>query len=161
MTDLIHELNRGEDWWSKELPCPFWGGDPLLIVVVVDNARLGPTSSQAKILESMFAHKSDIRPYLQKELFKHYRQHIYGKYTHYSSLRGEYGADEITPPIKTSSEIWSLVSQPSAWIRHVEDDGWDGTTRFVLTFECQWDDEHGLRIEMSDWRISSFDAELQ
>jgi hypothetical protein len=159
MDGLISTFEREEYWWSKELPCAFWGGESLQIHIDVEDWEPGLTSAQVSIPDAMLKHQVDFRPEFEAALFNHYKKEIYGYATYYSPERGEYGAEEITPPIKQSSEIWSLITGPNVWIKYVADNEWDNCTRFVLSFGCQWDDEHGLSIELSDWKIADFYAQ--
>jgi len=159
MDDLISSFEREEYWWTKEIPCAFWGGEPVHIHIDVEDWEPSPTSSQVAILDAMLKRQNDFRPEFEAELFDRYKKEIYGYATYYSPERGEYGKDEITPPLSESSEIWSLIDDPEVWIKFVADDDWDKHIRFILGFECHWDEEHGLRIEVTDWKITSFHAD--
>src|SRR5262245_38328485 len=102
--------------------------------------------------KSGLARSEDFRPEFEKRHFEHDQEEIYGYATYYSPERGESGADEITPPIREPSEIWPLICGPLLWIRCVRNEDWDQTIRFVMSFDCQWDEEHGLDIAVADWR---------
>ena len=150
MTRLVDTFEREEFWWSKDLPCAFWGGESLPIHIDIETWESGPTVAQERILDGLLARTQDFRPYLEKQLFEHYQNKIYGYAT---------GGDEITPPIKEPSEIWPLITGPLLWIRYVADEDWDQSIRFVISFACHWDEEHGLDIEVVDWRIVDFGAD--
>jgi hypothetical protein len=156
LDQLISTFRHLDYVWEKEIPCQMWGGEELLIRLVIDHQVRQPTRAQFKTLSAILAYPTDIRPYFESELFKHYQSRIYG-YAEYwdPQERHAYGRDEITPPITNSDEIWSLIHDPSVVIHPRRADDLD-ETEFNLCFDCDWDEEHGLGASFRDWKIIKF-----
>jgi len=156
---LVESFDREKYWWQKDVPCPFWGGESLPVHIHIKDWEPSPTDSQLKILEGLLTRSKDFRPQFESTFFEHYQKEIYGSVGHWSKKEGWHGMDELTPPISEPAEIWPRIGSPSVWISFVENDEWDGAIRFVLSFGCPWDEEHGLSIEITDWEITSYHAD--
>lgn len=148
---ILSEFKRAEYWWSGKAAYAFWGGEELETYLELDSYD-EPSEGQLRVLNALKAHDTDIRPYVESKLAEYYRKEIFLSMTHYSPERGEFGAEEITPPIRSDNEIWKLVDEPSVWIRSEDNPDQSKSIVFRLAYECRWDPEHGLGIELRDWK---------
>jgi hypothetical protein len=152
---LLTRFKRGESCWSGKVPFRFWGGEILSTdIELAFDGKPSPTDYQLRTFRSMVEYNDDIRPYFATELFNHYQRNIFRAMTHWSNEKGCFGAEEITPPVRSASEIWRLIDGPDVYIR--PDYQYIKSIQFRLAFDCHWDPEHGLGAQFQDWKIVDF-----
>jgi hypothetical protein len=152
---LLTQFKRDKYWWSARLLFRFWGGTAIDTYIERDDEEQ-PTEYQLIVLRALVDHSVDVRPYFAEMLFTHYQENIFNSMSHWSSERGFFGAEEITPPLKTASEIWQLISVPNLYIPPPHECKSEDSMEFKLGFECHWDPEHGLGAQFRDWKIVKF-----
>ena len=149
---VVDSFKREEYWWSGELPFPMWGGNTLRTYVYVEDWEHRPTSVQKAILDDVLNRNADFRPTFATALLAHYKKHEWG-------YRWRDFLHAMLQPVGLGLQpkhMWSLVGTPGVWVPHIESAGWNGVTKFELRFECDWDEEHGLSVEIDDWQIMDF-----
>lgn len=95
-------------------------------------------ANQRQVVEFACSLPDETRSKLEQFLFEKYQADIFG------SIEPE----ECTPPIEDSDEIWDLISEPA--IHTPPDHRIEPDCYFEVTFECAWDDEHGIAVLFND-----------
>lgn len=155
MPHVVDSFKREQYWWSGELPFPMWGGNSLRTYVYVEDWEPRPTPAQEAVLDDILNRDADFRPDFATALLAYYKKHEWG-YRWVDYVRAALAPIGLGLKPK---HMWSLIDTPSVWVPHVENSEWDGIKRFHLRFECDWDEEHGLPVEISDWQITDFHAQ--
>lgn len=113
-----------------------------------------PTDNQQEIYRELCARYDDLKPLIAKALFRYYR---WNRRFIFSIIRmvmwicyGERNIDAHYKHAKRSDEIWDLLSLPSI---EIPIDSPEGQVVAFL-FECDWDEEHGMIVVLTDWRIT-------
>ena len=117
----------------------FWLGQDIWFNVHVDKDKRPPSQAQKELVHKVILFPRNKREELEQFIFDQYQNDIYGS------------IDPITwtPKLNRSSEIWSLLSQSG--LTFPADSGSGQHHRFVATFKCAWDDEHGLGVLYEDF----------
>jgi len=95
-----------------------------------------------------------LRPVIAKSTYRYYRWNrifIFPFVRLFARL--VYGAQDLDSYYKSASnpeQIWELLSYPSIEIPEQQ----AGSQSVAFLFECDWDEEHGFMVVLTDWRVS-------
>ena len=147
---LVSDLQFVDPTWDGTAFVPFWGRE---LDVSIDPDEEGITPRQIEILRAILSHTHDLRPGFEQALFDYYQAEIDGLYC-------EYGPDANPipgtgpPKLKKPSQVWKLIDDPVVCIPHYFRT--ETAIEFELSFNCEWDREHGLGVLYRDWRPVEF-----
>lgn len=119
-------------FWYGTHRVPWLALDASFIIHADPKDAIPPT--QREIVEFVYKLPAETRDKLEGFLFARYQVEIFGSID----------PEECTPRIQKSSEIWNLVSSPG--IHTPPDHRIEPDCYFEVTFECVWDDEHGIAV---------------
>jgi hypothetical protein len=109
-----------------------WLAPDVHFIIQADPEAIPP--HQRTIVEFICSLPAETRDRLEDFLFVRYQAEVFGSID----------PVEYTPPIKKSSEIWNLISAPG--VHTPPDHRIEPDCYFEVTFECVWDDEHGIAV---------------
>ena len=127
-------FSRSKYFWEGTCDIP-WLDPATECVLEGPLERIG--DNEKSVLRFVYQLPTETRQALEKFIFENYQQDIYGAMA---------GGDVVTPPVANPPDIWSLLSEPGVAIS--EDPEPDHY--FAVSFECVWDQEHGLSILFND-----------
>lgn len=153
--ETLRQFKKEKYWYEGSVAYRFWGGLSLKTYIDFEEGNL-PSERQLRVFRSLIERGSDFRPVVRDQLYRWYQSDVYLSMTKYSPERGLYGAEEITPRIDSSDEMWRMIQGPSVWIPGAYVEVPSCEVWFKLTFECCWDEEHGLGVHVQDWKITNF-----
>ena len=120
--------------WFGRLDVSWLGNN---ISTCIEAPDSGIADSQKAICEFVIGLPFSTRMALESHLYHEYQTNIIGSVCAGPNI-------ELTPKIANSTEIWNLLHGTSIQIppeRNI-----DMERQFAVTFECLWDEEHGLSI---------------
>jgi hypothetical protein len=142
---LLQGLHFENPTWDGTALVPFWGSE---LDVAIDPDEEGITARQLAILRAILRYSRDLRPVFEKALFEYYQADVDGTYCAYDEqarpIPGS-GPPKLTDP----SQVWGLIDEPVVCIpRYFRT---PSAIEFELSFNCEWDPEHGLGVLYRDW----------
>lgn len=138
--------------WSGRAAVPCWGRKELAINLYPEDADLAPR--QLEVLRAVLRHPHDLRPTFERALFAHYKAEVERSYSAYDPVAHRDVPDSGPPTLSRPSEVWSLIDEPEVYIhRHFRT---PLAVEFELSFNCEWDPEHGLGVRYQDWQPAHF-----
>lgn len=132
--------------WTGVAHVPFWRGD---LPVWLPTYGKEPTPRQVRIVRAVLDYPHDLRGLVERSVFDHYQEHVYGAIDFGSPEDDQ----ECAPQLTESRQIWKLISGAELWIKSVHRDEHEAAVEFALKFYCTWDEEHGLGVRFRDWQI--------
>jgi hypothetical protein len=139
---LLSGFEREEFWWVGWAAIPGWGRTELPLHLELEDGAGDLAPRQVAILRALLKHAEDLRAGFERALFAYYKAEI------------EATLDADTPRPAAPSDMWSLIGDAAIWI------GWYFRTptaiEFKMTFNCAWDEEHGLGVRFVDWTPAAF-----
>lgn len=147
---LLREFHFVDPTWEGTAFVPFWGRE---LHVSIDPDEQGITLRQLGILREVLSDARDLRPEFERALFAYYQSEVDGTYCacdeHARPIPGS-GPPKLTEP----AQVWRLIDDPVVcipWIFRTET-----AIEFELSFNCEWDHEHGLGVLYRDWQPVEF-----
>ena len=147
---LLRDFQFVDPTWEGTAFVPFWGQE---LDVSVDPDDGAITLRQLAVLRAILAYPRDLRPEFEQALFAYYLADVAGTYCSYDEhaqpIPGS-GPPKLTEP----SQVWGLIDQPVVcipWIFRTP-----SAIEFELSFNCEWDREHGLGVRYRNWRPVKF-----
>lgn len=151
---LVSGLQRIGSSWGGWAALPCWGGKELHFNIDPEGEVADIALRQLTVLRAVLQHPLDIRPAFQDALFEYYKAEIEGSYSAYDPVARREIPNSGPPVLTNSSQVWPLIDDPEMWI------DWHFRTPtaigFELTFNCDWDEEHGLGVQFSNWAAVKF-----
>jgi len=132
------EVKFYSSFWDGRAHFGFWGGELQLVI----HTGRRPTESQLRLAKDILAHSDSIREAVESAILERYASEVYEKI--------DFGDGRRLPPPTEAKQVLKLVHGPSIQIADGEN---DSGIRFTLGFSCDWDEEHGLDIEINDWHV--------
>lgn len=127
---LLRDFHFVDPTWGGSAFVPFWGRE-LDFSIYPDEE--GITPRQLAILRAVLSYPQDLRPDFERALFAYYQADL-----------------DLTEP----GQVWTLIDEPVVcipWIFRTET-----AIEFELSFNCEWDPEHGLGVLYRDWQPVKF-----
>jgi hypothetical protein len=147
---LLRDFQFVDPTWDGTAFVPFWGRE-LDVSIDPDEGRIMPR--QLAVLRAVLSYPRDLRPEFERALFAYYQADIDGTYFAYDD-RGRPIPGSGPPKLTDSGQVWALIDYPVVcipWIFRT-----DSTVEFELSFNCEWDCEHGLGVLYRDWQPVEF-----
>src|SRR5262249_31283275 len=119
-------------WEGKgRIHLPWWG-DRAAVWIEADEA--GPSDRQLANLRTVVDYDGDLRGDFGREVYAYHLE----------------CCDDIGYhlALTDSSVIWELLGPATLVVLPTED-----ASHFLLTMECSWDPEHGLRVRFENWSV--------
>jgi hypothetical protein len=147
---LVRDLHVVDPTWDGTVFVPLWGCE---LDFSIKPDEEGITPRQLTVLRAVLSYPRDLRPEFERALFAYYQADVDGTYC---------GYDEQARPIPGSgprkltdaAQVWGLIDDPVVcipWIFRTE-----LAVEFEMSFNCEWDREHGLGVLYRDWRPVKF-----
>jgi hypothetical protein len=147
---LLRDFHFVDPTWDGTAFVPFWGCD---LDVSIDPDEEGITPRQLAILRAVLNYSRDLRPEFERALFAYYQADVDATYCSYDEharpIPGS-GPPKLTEP----AQVWGLIDEPVLcipWIFRTET-----AVEFELSFNCEWNREHGLGVLYRDWQPAEF-----
>lgn len=146
---LLKDLTFHGSYWQGWAAISFWGQQNLWVCIERrEDVDISPR--QIEVLRTILKSKDDLRPSFEAALFEYYKAEVEDCYSTYDPTTQMEVPDSGPPTLSKSSQIWTLINEPEVWIDwHFET---PSALEFKLTFNCVWDEEHGLGIRFYDWK---------
>lgn len=147
---LLRDFEFVDPAWEGTAFVPLWGKE-LEVSIYPDEGRITPR--QIAVLRAVLVYKHDLRPEFERQLFEYYLADVDGTYCSYDE-DGQPVPGSGPPKLTTAAQVWGLIDDPFVripWIFHTETD-----IEFSLSFNCEWDREHGLEVAYRDWQPVEF-----
>ncbi len=127
--------------WIGELNLPWLGG---LTHSLVDAKDTGTVEPQRDCMRIACTRNAQTLATLKNRIFEEYQNGIYGSVTAINSDGIEIDFHELTPKLGNQEQLWEMLSEISIGIppEHRIDD----KCCFTVSFECRWDEEHGISV---------------
>jgi hypothetical protein len=147
---LLRDFHFVDPTWEGVALVPFWGRE-LDVSIYPDEA--GITARQLVVLRAVLGFPRDLRQEFEGALFAYYQIHVGGTYCSYDDhARPIPGSGP--PKLSEPSQVWGLIDEPVACIpSHFRT---PSAIEFELSFNCEWDPEHGLGVLYRDWQPVKF-----
>jgi len=131
--------------WDGEAFFPFWG-DKLQLCLSAGSSR--PSQHQLDVVQALLTYPEFIRPDVETAIFDFYRTRVYHEGA--NDLRGN-------PLPKPTEHQWirKIIHGPAVLIDSRCEEG--NSVCFKLHFGCDWDEEHGMGVNIEDWRITEIE----
>ncbi len=132
--------------WEGRLDTELLGPDTILYLET-ENA---PDDYLRALFMRFMDAQAEFQPILQEALF-----------THYQSICDEWrelleeDADELAPVLRTPSQIWTLLSDPTLLLYGELPDRPD--LQIELHWNTTWDQEHGLGVKIVNGQVTDFE----
>ena len=147
---LLRDFQFVDPTWEGKAFVRFWGQE-LDVSIDPDDGAITPR--QLAVLRAILGYSQDLRPEFEQALFAYYQAEVDGTYCSY---------DEHAQPIPGSGppklseppQVWGLIDEPVVCIPCIFRTG--SAIEFELSFNCEWDREHGLGVLYRDWRPVRF-----
>ena len=127
--------------WVGQLNAPWLGG---LTHTIVDGEDSGIVEAQRDCMRAACTQNSKTLDALKNRLLNEYQNEIYGSVTAFNSDGSEIDFHELTPKFENQEQLWATLSETSINIppeHRIADN-----CCFAVSFECNWDEEHGISI---------------
>jgi hypothetical protein len=144
---LLRDFQFIDPTWEGRAFVPFWGSE---LDVSIDPRDDGITPRQLTILRAVLGHLHDLRPEFERALFAYYQADVDDTYCDYD----EHGQLISSPKLTKPSQVWKLVDEPVVCIPSYFRT--PSAIEFELSFNCEWDPEHGLGVLYRDWQPVEF-----
>jgi uncharacterized protein DUF6985 len=145
----LRDYHPDGSFWTAVAFVPFWRGELPVWFHTYDKE---PTPRQVRIARAVLDYTHDLRGVVERGVFDYYQEHVFGAI--------DFGDPEVeqecAPRLAEPGEIWRLIPGAEIWISQFCKQGHEDAVEFTLTFECSWDQEHGLGVKFRDWRIVRF-----
>jgi hypothetical protein len=139
---LLSGFRRDAFWCEGWAAIPCWGDLELPVRLDFEDEAGDLAPRQVAILRALLGHVGDLRAVFERALFAYYKAEI------------ETTLDSDTPKPGGPSDMWKLIDDPTIVI-----DWYFRTPTAVelkMTFNCAWDEEHGLGVRFVDWTPVAF-----
>lgn len=140
-------IYQGGSVWHAERELSALGGR--LAIEVWAPATTGPGPPQHEMLSGLIARQEDIRRQLQESLFREY-QIVAPETLRLLESVGSHNSHDLAaslgPHLDDPAQIWALLSD--GYVMLEEEPG-----TFSISWNCTWDDEHGLVRTFVNWRL--------
>jgi hypothetical protein len=147
---LLRDFHFVNPTWEGSAFVPFWESE---LDVAIDPDDEGITPRQLVVLRAILRYSRDLRPDFERALFAYYQADVDGTYCDYDAearpIPGS-GSPKLTEP----SQIWGLIDSPVVCIPSYFRS--HSAIEFELSFNCEWDREHGLGVLYRDWMPVEF-----
>jgi hypothetical protein len=130
--------------WEGEAYFPFWQGK--IDVSLMGDMR--PSVNQLAMLQSILNYKNTIRSEIEQELLQYYQTTIYDPIETRKQIEEIFHVS--LPKINTFKELQKIIYDPRLYLNNNEE---NDTVSFKLHFGCLWDEEHGVTVEINDWKL--------
>ena len=147
---LLHSFEFVDPTWEGIAFVPFWGRE---LQVSIDPDEEGITPRQLSILRAILSYPRDLRPEFEQELFAYYQADVDGTYCSYDE-HAQPIPGSGPPKLSEPSEVWGLIDEPVVCIPSYFRT--PSAIEFELSFNCEWDREHGLGVLYRDWQPVEF-----
>lgn len=147
---LIPDLELNDLGWSGSAVVPFWGSK-LNLNLYSYEGEIEPR--QVEIVRAILAYTTDLRPEFERALFAYYQADVDGTYCAYGP-DGEKIPGSGPPKLTAPSQVWPLIDGPEIYIKSFFRT--PAAVEFELSFNCEWDPEHGLGVRYQDWQPVEF-----
>ena len=147
---LLREFRFVDPTWEGTAFVPFWGRE---LEISIDPDDDGITRRQLKVLRAVLSHSDDLRPAFERALFAYYQADVDGSYCSYDA-QAQPIPGSGPPKLTESAQVWGLIDDPVVCIPmyfHTK-----SAIEFSLSFNCEWDREHGLGVLYRNWRPVEF-----
>ena len=147
---LLRDFRFVDPWWGGAAFVPCWGAE---LDVCIDPDEGAITPRQLGILRALLDYPHDLRPEFERALFEYYQAEVDGTYCSYDEFAKPIpgsGPPKLTEP----SQVWPLIDGPTVYIKPFFRT--PSAVEFELSFNCEWDPEHGLGVLYQDWRPVEF-----
>jgi hypothetical protein len=125
-----------------------------VVRIGIPGNELGPVPYSVEATSQICAEHKDKSPAICDALLVFYNKYIFDRF-----FVNDDAGNDVThlyaPPITDSMKLWDMLWPPFT-IRLADKPSDDGSCRFTLDCECQWDEEHGLGIQFADWNVVGF-----
>jgi hypothetical protein len=149
-TALLCDFQFVDPTWEGTAFVRFWEHE---LDISIDPHDGAITPRQLGVLRAILGYPRDLRPEFEQALFAYYQADVDGTYCSYDE-----DAKPIPgsgpPKLSESSQVWRLIDEPVVcipWIFRTP-----SAIEFELSFNCEWDREHGLGVLYCDWRPVEF-----
>jgi hypothetical protein len=136
-------------FWTAVAYIPFWRGELPVWFLTYEKE---PTPRQVRIVQAILDYPHDLRGLVERGVFDYYQAEVFGAI--------DFGDPEVeqecAPPLTDPAQIWKLIPGADIWISQFYKEGYEDAVEFKMTFECSWDEEHGLGVKFRDWQIVDF-----
>jgi hypothetical protein len=130
------KFTKDDDLWEAEVYVPIF--DVTVPLTVLGEDDQGPSSRQQEIVDSIAI--------LPMSLLKTLK---YRAYEYFARVRDEAGEAEFDPSIKKGT-IQKHYRLKSTLVPKIKD---SPTNYLFLTFDCDWEEEHGMQVVLADDQI--------
>lgn len=136
------EINFYRSTWDGEAYFPFWGGK-LQVYVSAGSPR--PSQHQLDVVRAMLIYPECVRPEVETAIFDYYRSRVYRE-----------GAEDVSgnplPKPTEHKRIRKILHGPTVHPDSFCEEG--DPVSFTLHFGCDWDEEHGIGVNIENWKIT-------
>jgi hypothetical protein len=149
---LLRDFHFVNPTWDGTAFVPFWRSE---LDISIDPSEEGITPRQLAILRAVLNYPQDLRPEFERALLDYYQADVDGTYCSYDE-HGRPIPGSGPPKLTEPSQVWGLIDEPLVcipWIFRTE-----SAVEFELSFNCEWDREHGLGVLYRDWQPVDFGA---
>lgn len=151
---LLRDFRFIDPFWSGRAPLPCWGGQELSVNIDPEGAEADISSRQLDVLCALLEYPSDLRPAFERALFRYYQSDVEGSYCAYDPATNGPVPGSGPPELTDPPQVWRLIDEAEVFIH------WIFRTRaaveFELSFNCEWDREHGLGVLYRNWKPVEF-----
>ena len=147
---LLRDFRFDDPMWVGRAFVPFWGCD---LDVSIDPDDDGITARQLSVLRAVLTRPRNLRAGFGKALYAYYRDDVDGTYCSYDD-RGVPIPGSGPPKLTAAAQVWDLIDEPVVCIPvyfHTR-----SGVEFQLSFNCEWDKEHGLGVSYRGWKPVEF-----
>lgn len=140
--DTSHTLRIGgkntvHTYWEGEAICPFWNA---AVALTISSNTRRPSDAQLKMCEQIATKRIDLRSAILDLVHSYFISLDLGGQTNQNG--------SPFPHTVKHEDIQRMISCPSA---HIEVDV-SRPLEFMLSFDCDWDMEHGVDLLITDWK---------
>jgi hypothetical protein len=150
--NLLPNLSQNDLGWSGTAFVPCWGSELDIHLTCHDGVL---EARQADTVRALLGHTEDLRPGFERALFEYYQEDVDGTYCAYGP-DGRPVPGSGPPKLTEPSQVWPLIDGPEVYIK------WffrtPSAVEFELSFNCEWDREHGLGVLYHDFQPVEFGA---
>lgn len=146
---MLRNFRFVDPTWDGTAFVPFWNSDLDISINPIDGAI---SRRQLKVLRAILDHATDLKQEFERALFDYYQADVDGSYASYDDqgpIPGS-GPPKLTKP----AQVWKLIDDPVVSIPSYFRT--KSAIEFELSFNCEWDREHGLGVRCRNWRPVEF-----
>lgn len=136
--ELVFDL-----YWEGCIAVPGLGQAVHLMIETEEGPPVGPQREAFRFYRKEIP---ALLPQIESAIFDYYNQVL----DTYRAAIGPRHADRLAPRLQSPAEIWQLLSAPGILIQHLV----EHELRIALQWECTWDVENGLQVELEGRNIS-------